>query len=308
MRRMTAALAGAAVTALVVPALVAAAPANAASGQATSRSAGATGKTDPVSALKRQFRTHHGVRLTEDAKIIGEGKQQRGILAHSEGVLEFAGNGVAASDLNSRFQLPVDDSKTKNMFAPSRTITVKGTSYTSGGAFGDILPEGKKWLRGSKEIALALANPTQKLLNPLEPATLKAALAHTTAKRPGGTWDGTRTVVHSGSMTLGELYRISPTVRTLLGAKPSAKSAPLVVTWQLYIGSDQLVRRAISSYTQSIRGLTSVDITYLNDSRYSDWGMRSAIKAPPASQVADFDELKIGEEANKDAYIELFKN
>ncbi|MEV8633350.1 hypothetical protein AB0395_16985 [Streptosporangium sp. NPDC051023] len=301
MRRTIAAMTGAAVTALTIPALMAAAPASAQSAQSATH----TARTDPVSALRRQFRAGHGVRLTEQAKLIGEGKHQRTVYARNRGVLEFGAAGVAASDLTSSFELPVEDRKAAEMFAPSRTITVKGTSYTQGGIFKDSLPEGKKWLRG-RDDTLALINPSQKLLNPLEPATLKAALAHTTARRPGGTWDGTRTVVHSGSLTLGELYRISPTVRAVLGAKPSAKSAPLKVTWQLYIGSDQLVRRVVSSYTQSIRGLSSVDITYLNDSRYTGWGTRSAIKAPPASEVADFDELKIGDTTSGDAYVQLF--
>ncbi|MFD0891567.1 hypothetical protein ACFQ08_44050, partial [Streptosporangium algeriense] len=124
--------------------------------------------------------------------------------------------------------------------------------------------------------------------------------------RPGGTWDGTRTVVRSGSLTLGELYRISPTARAVLGAKPSAKSAPLKVSWRLYLGADQLPRRVVSSYVQSIRGLTSVDVTYLNDTRYGGWGLRSALRTPPAAEVADFDELRIGDADPGDAYLDLF--
>ncbi|GAA3137349.1 hypothetical protein GCM10017600_53620 [Streptosporangium carneum] len=298
---MIAALAGAAVTALVLPVLVAAGPAGAQSAQAAPQAT----RTDPVSALKRQFRAHHGVKLAETAKLIGEGKGQRTVYARTRGVLEFDRTGVTATDLTSKFDLPSDAGETGDLFTASRTITVKGVSYISGGVFSDALPEGKKWLR-DRDNTLTLLNPAQKLLNPLEPATLKATLAHTTAKRPGGTWDGARTVVHSGTITLGELYRISPTVRTLLGKKPSAKAAPLPVSWQLYIGSDQLVRRVVSSYTQSIRGLTSVDVVYLNDSRYSDWGAKSAIKAPPASQVADFDELRIGDKEAEEAYVQLF--
>ncbi|MEU0516749.1 hypothetical protein [Streptosporangium sp. NPDC006007] len=301
MRRMIAALTGATVAALVTPALLTAAPAAAQS----ARSAPQSAQADPVSALKRQFRVHRGVRLAENTKLIGEGRKQRMIFTRRNGVLEFDRKGVAASDLTSTFNLPGGDSELKGVFVPFRTVTVKGVSYTSGGMFGDSMPEGKKWLRDSDDM-VALGSPAQQLLNPLEPATLKAALAHTTARRPGGTWDGTRTVVHSGTITLGELYKVSPAFRSALGVKLSAKSAKVPVTWQLYIGSDQLVRRAVSSYTQSLRGLTSVDLTYLNDSRYTGWGTRSSIKAPPADQVADFDDLKVGEGAGEDPYIQLF--
>ncbi|WP_433251823.1 hypothetical protein ACQPYK_06695 [Streptosporangium sp. CA-135522] len=297
MRRMIATLTGATAAALIAPALVAAVPANAQAKPA-----------DPVSALKSQFKAHHGVKLTENTKLIGDGKNQRVILSRRNGVLEFGKSGVAASDLSSTFNLPGVDKELKKLFGPpSRMITVKGASYISGGFYADSMPEGKKWVRLPGGASVALGNPVEQMLNPLEPATLKAALAHTTTKRPGGTWDGTRTVVHAGTITLGELYKVSPSVRAILGAAPSAKSATLPVTWQLYLGPDQLVRRAVSSYTQSMRGLTSMDITYLNDSRYSGWGVKSAIKAPAADQVADFDELNIGDEQSEDPFVKVFK-
>ncbi len=296
MRRMIVTLTGAAAAALIVPALVAAAPASA-----------RTAPADPVSALKSQFTAHRGVKLDEQGKLIGEGKNDRVILSRRAGVLEFGRKGVVASDLTSTFRLPSADRELaeefKNLFAPTRVITVKGFSYTSGAFYGDALPEGKKWVR-TRAGLVSPGSPAQQMVNPLEPATLKAVLARTISKRPGGTWDGTRTVVHSGMITLGELYKVSPTVRALLGAKPSAKSAILPVNWQLYIGSDQLVRRAVSSWTQSMRGLTSLDLTYLNDSRYSGWGVKSAIKAPPASQVADIDELDF-EAGGEDPFARL---
>ncbi|MFB9722462.1 hypothetical protein [Planobispora longispora] len=293
---MIATLTGAAAAALIVPALVAAAPASA-----------RTAPDDPVSALKSQFTAHRGVKLDEQGKLIGEGKTERVILSRRAGVLEFGRKGVVASDLTSTFSLPSGDKELaeefKDLFSPTRVITVKGFSYTDGKFYGDAMPEGKKWVRARAGLA-SPGNPAQQLVNPLEPATLKAVLARTAAKRPGGTWDGARTVVHSGTITLGELYKVSPTVRALLGAKPSATSAVLPVKWQLYIGSDRLVRRAVSSWTQSLRGLTSIDLTYLNDSRYSGWGVKSAIEAPPADQVAEVGELDF-EGGNEDPFARL---
>ncbi|GHE34148.1 hypothetical protein GCM10017673_41350 [Streptosporangium violaceochromogenes] len=293
MRPTIATLAVVTTTALAAPALLTASPATAAT-PAVALAPAVASATDPVPALKRRFRAHRGVRLSEKTKLIGTAGKPRSIFSRRSGVLEFGRAGVIASDLTSTYNLPDRDSELRGVFVPSRTVTVKGVSYTSGGIFGDSLPEGKKWLRDTGG-GLSLVNPAQQLLNPLEPATLKAALAHTASRRPGGTWDGVRTVVHTGSITLGELYRISPALRAALGAKPSATSAALPVTWRLHIGPDGLIRRAVSSYTQTFRGLTSADLTYLNDSRYSSWGIRTAIKPPPAGQVADFDELKVGD-------------
>ncbi|GAA2891664.1 hypothetical protein GCM10010517_56040 [Streptosporangium fragile] len=302
MRRTIAVLTGATAAALVVPALVAAGPASA-QGAGPAGSAQETGNTrsaqrvraaaDPVSALKRQFRTHRGVRLTENTKIIGQGGKPRTIVTRRDGVLEFGRSGPVASDLTTAFTLPTEDGELKGLSTPSRTISVKGVSYTSGGVYTDAMPEGKKWLR-TRGASVSLVSPMQQIISTVEPGTLKATLAHTAAKRPGGTWDGTRTTVHSGTITLTELYRASPAVRAMLGKKPTGRSATLPVTWKIYIGSDRLVRRVVSSYTESTRGLNSTELTYVNDTRYTGWGMRSAVKAPPADQVADFDELDIG--------------
>ncbi|WP_030912601.1 hypothetical protein [Streptosporangium amethystogenes] len=302
MRRTIAVLTGATVAALMVPALVTAAPASA----QTAKTAQAA-KTDPVSALKRQFRTHRGVKLTENTKIVGAGKKQRAIFTRRNGVLEFGRSGLVASDLTTTFNLPTQDGEFKGLFTPSRTISLKNVSYTSGGFFADSMPEGKKWLR-VRDGGLVLVSPVQQIISTVEPGTLKATLAHTGARRPGGTWDGTRTTVHSGTITLGELFKVSPSVRAMLGAKPTGRSATLPVTWKIYIGSDRLVRRVVSSYTESTRGLNSTELTYVNDTRYTGWGTKVTVKAPPAGQVADFDELTVGADQPDDPIRELLAN
>ncbi|MFF3445358.1 hypothetical protein [Streptosporangium sp. NPDC002721] len=305
MRRIIAALTGATMAALIVPTLVTVTPASATAtrtGQAAQAAA-----ADPVSALKRQFRTHRGVKLTENTKIIGEGKKDRVILTRRNGVLEFGRTGLVASDLTTKFNLPIPDEELKGLFAPSRTISLKGVSYTSGGVFAESMPEGKKWLRTNND-ALSLVSAVQQIISTVEPGTLGATLAHTRAKRSGGTWDGTRTTVHSGTITLGELFKVSPSVRKMLGKKPTGRSATLPVTWKIYLGSDQLVRRIVSSYTESSQGLNSTEVTYVNDSRYTGWGTKVTIKAPPAARVADFDELLNDVTQPEDPINEIFKN
>ncbi|MER5647073.1 hypothetical protein [Streptosporangium sp. NPDC002524] len=304
MRRIIATLTGATMAALIVPTLVTVAPASAEAVRTTQ--ATATTAADPVSALKRQFRTHRGVKLTENTKIVGEGKKSRVIFTRRSGVLEFGRSGLVASDLTTKFNLPLPDNELKGLFTPSRTLSLKGVSYTSGGVFAESMPEGKKWLRTPGD-AVSLVSAVQQIISTVEPGTLRATLAHTRAKRPGGTWDGTRTTVHSGTITLAELFRVSPAVRTMLGRKPVGRSATLPVTWKIYLGSDQLVRRVVSSYTESTRGLNSTELTYVNDTRYTGWGTKVTIKAPPADQVADFDEL-IGDTTRpEDPIGEIFK-
>ncbi|MEU8200258.1 hypothetical protein [Streptosporangium sp. NPDC049046] len=301
MRRMIAALTGATVAALIAPTLVAVTPASAKTTPAATASA-----ADPVSALKRHFRTHRGVKLTENTKVVGEGKKHRAIFTRRSGVLEFGRTGLVASDLTTKFNLPAEDGELKGLFTPSRTISLKGVSYTSGGIFAESMPEGKKWLRTRGDTAY-LVSAVQQIISTVEPATLRATLTRTTAKRPGGTWDGTRTTVHSGTITLAELFKVSPAVRAMLVKKPTGRSATLPVTWKIYVGSDQLVRRVVSSYTESTRGLNSTELSYVNDTRYTGWGTKVTIKAPPAGQVVEFDELIGDTSPPEDPIGEIFK-
>ncbi|WP_329090180.1 MULTISPECIES: hypothetical protein [unclassified Streptosporangium] len=301
MRRMIAALTGATAAALIVPTLVTVAPASARTAPAAQAAA-----ADPVSALKRHFRTHRGVKLTENTKIVGEGKKNKTIFTRRSGVLEFGKTGLVASDLTTRFDLPAPSDELKGLFTPSRTISLKGVSYTSGGIFAESMPEGKKWLR-TRGDTVSLVSAVQQIISTVEPGTLKATLAHTGAKRPGGTWDGTRTTVHSGTITLAELFKVSPAVRTMLTKKPTGRSATLPVTWKIYIGSDQLVRRVVSSYTESTQGLNSTELTYVNDTRYTGWGTKVTVKAPPADQVVEFDELLGDTTQPEDPIGEIFK-
>ncbi|GAA4179086.1 hypothetical protein GCM10022252_00050 [Streptosporangium oxazolinicum] len=298
---MIAALTGATAAALIVPTLVTVAPASARTTPAAQSAA-----ADPVSALKRHFRTHRGVKLTENTKIVGEGKKNKTIFTRRSGVLEFGRTGLVASDLTTGFNLPAQSGELKGLFAPSRTISLKGVSYTSGGIFAESMPEGKKWLRTRGGTA-SLVSAVQQIISTVEPGTLKATLARTGARRPGGTWDGTRTTVHSGTITLAELFRVSPAVRAMLTKKPTGRSATLPVTWKIYIGSDQLVRRVVSSYTESTRGLNSTELTYVNDTRYTGWGTKVTIKAPPADQVVEFDELLGDTTQPEDPIGEIFK-
>ncbi|MGC5013718.1 hypothetical protein ACLQ2R_23395 [Streptosporangium sp. DT93] len=313
MRRTLAALTGATLVALTAPLLALPAVAEAASGPAalTPASASRTSAADPVSALTRWFTPHRGVRLAENTKIIGEGKKYRAIFTRRAGTLEFGARGLVASDLTTRFTVPTTgDGGIAGLFSPSRTVSVKGTAYTSGGVFADSLPEGKKWLRTPGDTG-SLVSAVQQIISTVEPGTLRATLARTAARRPGGTWDGTRTTVHSGTITLGELFTVSPAVRAMLGTRPTGRSATLPVSWKIYLGSDLLVRRVVSSYTESTRGLNSTELTYVNDTRYTGWGTKVTIKAPPTAQVADFDELTIGaDEAGKtqDPVREFFEN
>ncbi len=275
MRRILAALACAGTAALPAPAL--ATPA-----QAQARA------TDPVSALKKQFKTHRGVHMTSVLKFGGGGEAAK---SRANGDVQFGASGVTASDITSKIDfggLAGDDDELQGLNDPTRTITVKKTAYVSGGVFDSFLPEGKTWIR----LPGATLSPTitaGQYVNTLDPRTLKAVLATTKAKGDGGTIDGTKTTVYRGSITLGRLFASSPELKKELAA---GKAGQTMINWKLWIGADNLVRRVTSSAHEKFKvGKSSVDMVMTTDTKFTGWGSKIIITAPPADEVADAMEL-----------------
>ncbi|MEU4829761.1 hypothetical protein [Streptosporangium sp. NPDC023615] len=283
MKRYIAGLACAATAVLSVPALASTAHAQAA---------------DPITALKSQFKNGRGVAFVDTTKVRYNG--QGAVMAQRKGALQFGASGISASDQTTKLRIKASDVAQMSegleeeeakvlagLAKPERVIRVKNTSYTSGGIFGEFLPEGKTWLQLPGGMMGNTARLSQ-LVNPAEPVTLKALLAHATTK--------TRTA-YAGKITFGELYKVSPWFRAGVFLKPTAKQAKSVVTWRLALGSDLLPRRLTTSYSGSALGAAGGP-TLTVETRYTGWGSRVSVKAPPADQVAKPGELEEGVEAD----------
>ncbi|WP_336216440.1 hypothetical protein [Nonomuraea sp. LPB2021202275-12-8] len=73
-------------------------------------------------------------------------------------------------------------------------------------------------------------------------------------------------------------------------SKPTGKYATWKVSWRLWLGPDQLVRRAWTSWRQPNDSpyRSAADDPYyafVDDVRLSDWGMKVHIKPPPADET-----------------------
>ncbi|WP_157570256.1 hypothetical protein [Microtetraspora malaysiensis] len=278
MRRIIATVACAGTAALVAP--VIAAPAYA----QTPRAA------DPVSALVKQVKPKQGVQVTSAAKVTMEG--MTAFKFRSEGQLQFGRSGVAASDMTSKSDfggLFGKDDTLDGMKNPLRTIIINGTSYLSGGVYDDLLPDGKSWLRMPGGNAANLDGNLG--INTFDPGILKAVLATAKGKNNGGTLDGVRTTRYRGSITLRQLYAASPATRKhLKGLKPA--DAKTVINWNLWIGADQLVRRLTTATTMSYKVKKSnFEVSMTGDTKFTKWGSKVSITAPPASEVASVGDI-----------------
>ncbi|MGW4643111.1 hypothetical protein ACWEN6_31645 [Sphaerisporangium sp. NPDC004334] len=275
MRRL---IALAAVTA-AVPALALAAPATAQS--ATTAAAPATAKPgNPVDALRLQFAKKSGVRVDENTRM-GIGKQD--IFAFREtGKLRFGRSGVDAYD--AKITLKGFD---KDGDSTVRAIVVGGRMYLKSALYEELLPAGRTWVRTSGKASTYSNGP----IDLLKPNVLKAILATAKAKSPGGTVGGARTTLVRGSIPLSSLGRVSPMLSSI--AK-SEKSKKITVPWRMWIGADQLPRRFQTTVKVPVSpstGSSMGDVYIAADNRYTSWGAKVVITAPPADLVVDEKDL-----------------
>ncbi|MGW0594397.1 hypothetical protein [Streptosporangium sp. NPDC002607] len=287
LKRYIAGLACAATAVLGAPALASAAHAQAA---------------DPITALKGQLKNGHGVTYVDILKTQGSSKNT--IAGHRKGELQFSTSGISASDHTTQLRFDegafefgtgeggTEETEEQKKFSkllaglaePERVVRVKKKAYLSGGAFGQFLPQDKPWL-GYPGDTLGVTGSMGQLINVAEPATLKTLLAHATVKKP---------TAYAGKITFGELQKVSPWFRASHdGGKLSGEQAKTTINWKLFLNADRLPARLATSYTQFSSGPT-----WTVDTRYTDWGSKVTIDAPPADQVATVKELQAGFEAD----------
>jgi hypothetical protein len=115
-------------------------------------------------------------------------------------------------------------------------------------------------------------------------------LATTETKGPGGTYDNTRTTLCQGTTTFGGLYKVSPAFRNQHGGKPpTGKYAKTELSWRLWLGEDQLVRRVRTSWPEK---LGKRSIVHVVDARLTRWGAKTDIAVPSAEETAGPDDWK----------------
>ncbi|GAT66532.1 hypothetical protein PS9374_02182 [Planomonospora sphaerica] len=258
-----------ALTAAVLAAPALATATSAAAHAAPTATAVATAAPAPADALKRQFQTGRGVRVTQTAHMFS-GKTTL-LKAELKGRLEFGPTGPAAYDLAMRMTSGKGSGNDSY-----RAINVKNRLYASGDAYNGLLPEGKKWVSG-KGGPLFLQHP-----DVLEPVVLAALVKDPSGKHSR---DGLR---HQGTLTYAELYKLSPGFRATLRTKPTGESAEAEISWRLWLDGKGLPRRAAVSETLAI-GKSS--LTRTSDTRFSGWGSKVTVTAPPADHVIDEKDL-----------------
>ncbi|MGJ6965300.1 hypothetical protein ACSDR0_25660 [Streptosporangium sp. G11] len=233
--------------------------------------ANAKGAPDPINALKRQLVENRGVKMSKvhTSTYIADGEKEH---FWTEAVAEFGRGKIAVIDMTF-------DSDRRNWTDPIRQVIVEGRQYIQD----DHLPNGKSWiLREDNEIRPVLGADWITLADPV---MLKTVLATTKVKRHAGVYDGTPTTLYQGTITLGQLYKASPGFPFGLVVKPTEKEAKAKISWRLWLGEDQLVRRAWGSWSEPFSKNGDVPVSYVVDARLTGWGAETDIAVPSADDV-----------------------
>jgi hypothetical protein len=220
---------------------------------------------NPVKALEKQLSPGHGVRFFTSTRNV----TNPSAISRTSGTLEFGKSGIIAADRSTRFH------RAKGMkqsawdeyasLTPKRELVHGGYLYGRGGDVDAYLPTDKKWIR--YRLGYGARSPQE--VDTFRVKQLKRLVAD--AKYVKG--------AYRGSTTWTEL-------RELNGEEGiDGDVGKTRIDYLLDTDSKGLVRRLVSKWTIRVGG-GRPDV-FLTETRFTGWGAKVAIKAPPESEWID---------------------
>ncbi|WP_169978228.1 hypothetical protein [Microbispora sp. H10836] len=211
---------------------------------------------DPLAALKAQVAAKRWVKVSEVHQV----RIRKELFEKSDirGAVRLGRPGLTAYDLTI---------KTKQLGGQMRLLAAGGYTYESGGPRQQALPDGKTWWRA--RFTASDRNPFYSVPPIFEAATYKALLA-TTTRRTGG--------VYQGAITLGTLYKASPSLRAQPDMKPGQREAELKVHWRLWTDRKGLPARLYTTFADP--DYPTGAMSSRTDMRFSSWGTKVQLTLP----------------------------
>ncbi|MFI7700801.1 hypothetical protein [Nonomuraea sp. NPDC049480] len=228
---------------------------------------------DPVTAIQRQLVKGKGVRIDDRRTFNGGGYGGWERFKPVKGIVGFGNGKVVATDLRD---YNFAKSGLRNICIGKRAWQYEPKK----------LPKGKTWVTYPWECELRLQSGYVRFD---APAVFEAVLATTASKKPGNAYEGIATTYYEGAITLRQLWEVEPALRVGFDEEDGDRK----IDWRLWIGKDQLVRRAWTKWRvpepEALKGVSRGQgwFGYIHDVRYSEWGMKVAINPPSAAQTID---------------------
>ncbi|MER5423457.1 hypothetical protein [Streptosporangium roseum] len=257
---------------------------------ATSPAAAQAGAPDPARALKRQLQNEHGVRISETNRyFFGAKSTVSGSGTRSSGSLQLAPSGPVAADFTWwDLPRPKDEGAPAEKPAPYRVIRVGKDVYDDSDRYPGPVPDGKKWIRFPNkhrgQMARDMARDASlQPLNVYDPSVMKAVLKCSAGKPVSGGF------LYRGTMSYKELRKVSKdTLINWASGRPIGEKTKGKISWQLWADRAGLLKRLVTTDTV---GAGKDPLVKRSDTRYTRWGFRPVITAPPADEVIDEDDL-----------------
>ncbi|MEU7831494.1 hypothetical protein [Nonomuraea sp. NPDC049129] len=241
-------------------------------------------RVDPVKALQAALTRGKGVNIVSTVKV----DQGRGFYytVDVDGTVGFGPQGETAADTSQRLRFSktmmsglkklgmAEDAALEE--TPLRVISSGYDDYVSGPQFADALPQGTNWVRYSATDQPA-SNPP---LEVLEPATLKALLAHRTSWRDG---------LVKGTIKADKLVKVSRSFASRFRGYSISKPVS-TISYTLRLSAAGLVERVTArGVLHHWKGsLLRVE----SDTRYSGWGREVTVLLPLRGEVLDQEQLE----------------
>lgn len=232
---------------------------------------------DPAHAVKRRLAAGQGVRTSETVRISFGGTTTASGY-RSTGRVRLARTGPAAVAVTWR-DVPGRD--------PAHSaIRIGNVVYCDAGQYPIPVPDGRRWVAQTRRAGFCWTMAQRAGLQPIDvydPAMLRAVLRRSTRTAVRG---GHR---YQGALTYRELSKIVPKSyrNPATNARVTATSKGRI-TWRLFTGRDGLPTRLV---TVNIQGSGKSAVVMRVDTRYSAWGRRITITAPPAAVTIAQDDL-----------------
>ncbi|MFI7232926.1 hypothetical protein ACIBO5_57945 [Nonomuraea angiospora] len=231
-----------------------------------------------IKAIKKQFAKNSSVRFS--VKRHGGPPATWDIKA--SGAYRFKASGVYAADTTTISQEGEGTGRSREIsigreFYSQAYVRSKDGKYTwkSPSTVG-------KWTYGRN---LAGVIWGEDLINGINPGFLKLGASHGATSTDGGTFEGVKTTLHSGTVTVPRLdERQAGMYFETEEEGDSSWEGP--ITWKLWVGPDDLPRRfhAIIRFTHPEGGDT---YTMTMNIIYRGWGKPVRITAPPKHLITD---------------------
>ncbi|MFD1931781.1 MULTISPECIES: hypothetical protein [Nonomuraea] len=225
---------------------------------------------DPVKALQAEMAPGRGVTVSAVTRMTFDGRQAN--TYRTDRVVGFRKGGGVDTDDSTTFHRPPGTEALGTEFSfPTLLIRVKGTEYVSGGKLVGRLPLDKKWLRNR----FSAPGPADLTVDLFQPGALKALLATASSTGPRSA---------RGAIDIRKIPGRPLGVRTGTGGK---------LAWALWFDAEGRVTRLATGF--SYRTNEHIRMGVRADLRFTGWGAKVTVEAPPRDLVmeaADLPELE----------------